>query len=67
MIFTLNQHNTIDISTKVLQFILYTRKVLEDNSRKVILAAESNGTLVFFDLFCNKNVNKSGGKAEECR
>ena len=50
-----------------MQFILYTRKVLEDNSRQEIWAGESNGTLVFFDLFCNKNVNKSGGKAEDCR
>ena len=55
---TLNQHNPVDISSKIIWFILYTRKVLEDNSGLKVWAADE--TPVFFDLFGNKTVNKSG-------
>ena len=57
---TLNQHDPADIANKVLWFILYTRKVLEENKDAKVWACDE--TPVFYDLMPKKTYDQVGKK-----
>ena len=45
---TLNQHDPVDINSKVVRFLLYVRKVLEENKEAKVWSCDE--TPVFYNL-----------------
>ena len=57
---TLNQHDPEDINSKVVRFLLYVRKILEENRGAKVWSCDE--TPVFYDLVSKKTYDKIGEK-----
>ena len=57
---TLNQHDPADVGIKVTRFLLYTRKILEENQDYKVWACDE--TPVFYDLISKKTYDQVGKK-----
>ena len=55
---TLNQHVPLDVSTKCVRFLLYMRKIMEENCGLNIWATDE--TPIFYDLIGKKTIDKIG-------